>query len=211
LEQNDPAIVLGRQTIGSANAPEIDLLFDAGNKRFQNGRWNSAEPGVSFFDSGFISENVHSGDVVDVGNKRKLYRIIVGEAGVGLAKQEQELAEIARAKQGQLSEAERLVQTFRPEGFSLPEFLSLVQDNDVDEKIANQEKLVEGLDQAESIRTHAPLSELPKPNVGNDLAQLLNRSLENVTADIEATIAGHFENHGMQDDGQKWISGWSKV
>lgn len=46
LQTNDPAIALGRQTIGMANGPEVDFLFDDGNRRFQNGTWNSAEPEV---------------------------------------------------------------------------------------------------------------------------------------------------------------------
>ena len=205
LQSNDPALVTGRQTLGTADSPNIDLLFAAGNRRFQNGNWSSAEPGISFFDSTFIADNVHSGDVVDLTNKRKLYRVIIGEAGVGMAQQEQTLAEQARAKQGELTAAERAVIGFVPQGNRLPDFLALVQDPDVAAKIGTQRKLVEALRQAATIRARPNLSPLPMPSSQEHVADLLSRTLDNVADDVEARINEHLEKHAMRDGGQKWI------
>ena len=36
---------------------------------------------VSVFDGAFIQRNVHSGDVVDISNRRELYRVIIGNEG----------------------------------------------------------------------------------------------------------------------------------
>lgn len=52
---------------------------------FANGAWNSTVPDIAIFDSTFVSENVFSGDFVDIDHKRSLYRVIVGKAGVAPA------------------------------------------------------------------------------------------------------------------------------
>ena len=87
-QSGDGAIILGRQTLGATNPPEIDMLFSGGNRRFQNGTWSAVEPKISVFDGSFVAANVHSGDVVEVTHRRNLYRVIVGRDGVQLAEQE---------------------------------------------------------------------------------------------------------------------------
>ena len=160
VQSGDAAPVIGRRTLGAGAAPVIDLLFADGNHRLQNGAWSAPAPKISVFDGVFVDENVHSGGVVDVAHKRGLYRVIVGREAVGLAEQEQALAEESRAKQGEITAAERAAQALAPPGMNLKDFIALAADPEIDAKMGAQRQLVEALRQAEAIRTRAPLAPL---------------------------------------------------
>lgn len=204
-QSGDAAPVLGRQTLGSSDAPEIDLLFADGNRRLQNGTWSATAPKISIFDGIFVAANVHSGDVVDVAHRRNLYRVIVGAEGVGLAEQEQALAEEARAKQSDLTTAERAVQLLVPRGTALRDFLDLPADPEIDAKIEAQRQVVNALKQAETIRTRPALTPPALPAIPTAIRAILAKSIDGVAADAEARIAAHIRRHGMQHDGERWI------
>jgi hypothetical protein len=40
VQNGDTALVIGRRTLGAADAQEIDLLFADGIRRLQNGAWS---------------------------------------------------------------------------------------------------------------------------------------------------------------------------
>jgi wobble nucleotide-excising tRNase len=205
VQGGDAAPVQGRKTLRAIGAPEIDLLFADGNRRLQNGTWSAAAPQVSVFDSEFIAANVHSGDVVDVAHRRNFYRVIVGREGVGLAEQEQALAEEARFKQGQLTAAERAVQALLPRGTALRDFLNLPADPDIDAKIEAQRQAVNAQRQAEAIRARAALTPLPVPALSQAPQPTLGRSIGGVAADAEARLSAHMERHRMHGRGDGWI------
>jgi wobble nucleotide-excising tRNase len=71
---NDPAIIAGRARLGSGAAPDVELLFDSGKATFRNGAWSASAPEFLVFDGVFIAENVFAGDVVDLEQRRNLYR-----------------------------------------------------------------------------------------------------------------------------------------
>lgn len=206
VQSGDAAPVIGRQTLGSRQPPEIDLLFANGNCRLQNGSWSATAPKISIFDSVFVAANVHSGDVVDVGHRRNLYRVIVGTEGVGLAEREQALAEEARAKQSDLTAAERAVQALVPRGTALRDFLDLLADPEVNAKIEAQRQTLNALKQVESIRMRAALTPLSVPTIPAVTNAVLAKSLDGVAADAEATITAHIQRHQMQREGERWIS-----
>ena len=119
LATNDPAIIIGRTRLGALGAPEVELLFDSGNVTFRNGAWNVGFPELLVFDGTFIAENVHAGDVVDIEQRRNLYRVIVGKEGVGLAIEEERLAGESRAKSTEIKAAEKAIQSHVPAGMKM--------------------------------------------------------------------------------------------
>ena len=92
VQSGDVAPVLGRRTLGTQADPFVHLLLteDGAERTLQLniGLWSSVIPKISVFDGVFVSEIVHSGDVVDVAHRRNLFRVIVGQAGVALAEEE---------------------------------------------------------------------------------------------------------------------------
>ena len=198
--------VIGRRTLGTVAAPEIDLLFDDCNRRLRDGAWSANAPTISVFDGVFVSESVHSGDVVDIANRRNLYRVIVGSAGVGLAQQEEELAEQARAKQAEVTAAERAAQACAPRTMRLTDFIDLPHDPAITEKIEVRRRSIEALRQAETVRIRGGLAPLPLPSIPPQLRAVLGRSIEGIAADAEARLNAHLERHEMQATGERWIS-----
>jgi wobble nucleotide-excising tRNase len=68
LGTNDPGIITGRARLGVGREamPQVELLFDGGAIKFENGAWSVAVPEILVFDGHFVAENVHSGDAVDL-------------------------------------------------------------------------------------------------------------------------------------------------
>jgi hypothetical protein len=75
VQSGNVAPLLGRRTLGASSIPDVNLLFTEGSRRLQDGVWSAVVPQISIFDGVFVSENVHSGDVVDVPHRRNLFTV----------------------------------------------------------------------------------------------------------------------------------------
>ena|ERR1700677_3381722 len=60
LVKNNPAIVLGRTTLGSPDPPEVKFLTVAGPVTFRSGAWTGTSPDIAIFDSTYVKENVYA-------------------------------------------------------------------------------------------------------------------------------------------------------
>ena len=180
VQSGDSAPVIGRQTLGTTDGPEVDLLFADGNRRLKNGEWSSTFPKISVFDATFVSENVHSGGIVDIANKRNLYRVIIGQAGVELAERERALTEDGRATQSELTAAEKALHQICPGQISFTDFTNLLADPDIDSKIAIQRQIIGALQETEAIRARTALVPLPSPPA-IQLDSILAKSLQTLS------------------------------
>lgn len=206
LQSGAAAHVTGRATLGSTDAPEVRLLADGATLAFSNGAWNSTVTDIAIFDSTFISENVFSGDFVDIDHKRSLYRVIVGKAGVALAKQIEELDAASRAKASEIKEKAAPIQVHIPKGMTLDAFLVLREDAAIDEKIAAKAKELEAVRQADQIKSRAPLSELTLPALPAGFQEVLARSVEGIAEDAGQRVANQIQAHAMHARGESWLS-----
>jgi wobble nucleotide-excising tRNase len=177
VQSGNTSPVIGRRALGAEGGPEIDLLFANGNCRLTNGEWSATVPDISIFDGTFISENVHSGDVVDLENKRNLYRVIIGRDGVALAEEERRLTEAGRQTQAELTAADKAVGQLCPQGMPIARFLGLPADNGIDAKIETQRQALGALREADAVRSRSALAPLPVPPK-TDLASLLEKTLQ---------------------------------
>ena len=206
LQSGVGAHVIGRTTLGSTGAPEIRILSDDSTLNFSNGAWDSTLPDIAIFDSTFVSENVFSGDLVDIGHKRNLYRVIVGRDGVALAKAIESLDDASRTKAAEIREKAALIQAVQLRGMTLETFLGLERDPEIDEKLRAKESELEAVRQAEPIRTRAVLSTLTMPVLPVGIPELLGRTVEGIAEDAEAQVTAQIEAHAMHDHGQAWLS-----
>lgn len=205
LHTGDPSHVLGRTTLGVADAAAVDLLLDTCLARFDGAAWTTTHP-VAVFDSVFVAENVHSGDAVEIDHKRNLYRVIIGDDGVQLAEEDARLAGESRAKTSDMSAAARAIQPHVPAGMQLDAFIVLPAVADIDAKIAEQERTVEAIRQAAIIKERAVFSEIPLPTLPNGFAALLTRTIDDIAQDAERRLTDHLAAHGMAADGGDWIA-----
>ncbi len=206
LKTGDPSHLIGRKTLGATDPPTVEILHDGGTARFDGTAWSSTYTAVEVFDGVFVAENVHSGEVVDIEHKRNFYRVIIGEKGVALADQDTALAAESREKTAEISAAQRSVQPHIPRGMTLDAFIALPQEAEIDRLIAEQQRTLEAVREAASIKARPPLSEFPVPQLREDLTDLLGRSIEDIGKDAERMVEEHLIAHGMPADGGSWIA-----
>jgi wobble nucleotide-excising tRNase len=206
LRSGDPGQVIGRKSLGNKGDPEIDLLTDGEIVRFTaNGGWSKTIPAISIFDATFVTENVYSGEFVDVDHKRRLYRVIIGQNGTILAEEEARLVADIRAKTSEIKSKGTELEASFSKSLSLNEFLRLPTDPEIDAKIASQQKILDAVRQSEEIRRREPLRGFSIPDFPNELGTTLAATIEGVAADVENRVRKHLAAHGMTEDGQAWL------
>lgn len=204
LKSGDGAYVIGRKTLGAATDPTVDILGAGINYRFASGGWSGLNANLAIYDGIFIAENVHSGDFVDTDQRRNLYRVIVGDAGVSLANEENRLATEARAKTGEISAALRTVQSHAPSGMRVDAFMAMPSIADIDGEIARQEARLTTIREAAAIGARAALAPLTPPSVPESLTSLLTTTPDGISRDAEQRVTTHLAAHGMAD-GAGWV------
>ena len=206
LQSGDASHIIGRKTLGSAGEASVDILVDSGNAQFQAGAWTRQIPEITVFDCIFIAENVHAGDVVELEHRRNLYRVIIGREGVALAQEEERLASESRAKLSEAKNAERVVETFIPQGMKLDEFLKLPAASDIETQIANQGRALEAARQVGQINARSSLKEIVASTLPSKFAAVLAQTLAGIAENAEQKIAAHLAGHGMTTGGEAWLA-----
>jgi wobble nucleotide-excising tRNase len=206
LQSGEAAHVNGRMTLGSQDVPEIIILTDAGSLEFIGGAWSTTIPALSVFDSTFVSENVYSGDVVDLGHRRNLYRVIIGKDGVDLARQVDQLDAEIRANTAAIRDKRADVQSCAPQGINVEDFLALPSDPDIDAKIDAKQMELEAVRQASHIQARAALTKLALPLTPDNLPLLLAKTVQGLAADASRRLAAQIVKHAMQARGENWLS-----
>lgn len=177
------------------------------NIRFDGAAWSATRPAFGIFDGVFIGENVHAGEIVDVTQKRNLYRVIVGDAGVRLALEDSELAAESRAKTTEITASTKGLQSHLAVAMKVDDFLALEKVDDIDEQISAQQTNVNAIKQTETLNKRAALSALQIPTLPAGLPEILGRTIDDIARDAESRLEGHLAKHHMTDGGGNWISG----
>jgi len=205
-QTGNAAPLVGRKTLGATAASAVDLLFDGGGIRFDGAVWDKTAPDLAIFDSAYISENIHSGEVVDTEHKRNLYRVIIGAEGVHLAEKDSQLAADSRAKTGEISTVAKLIQPHVPPGITLEQFLKVPANPDIDARIAGQTRNLEAIRQAAQIQTRPLPTEITMPVIPLPLASLLSKTIDEIADGAEQQLTAHLTAHGMVSDGENWVA-----
>jgi wobble nucleotide-excising tRNase len=206
LKTGNGDYILGRAMLGMTQPPDVQLLMEVGALRFDGKAWSSTHPNLAIFDSIFVYENVHSGDVVDTEQKRGLYRVIVGEAGVALAEQEAQLAAESRTKTSEITAAEKAIKTHLLPGMKFETFLELPKVDDAEQQIAVQESKLKTVSEAGVIKARPALSPLTLPSLPDRVQAVLAATIDDVADDAERNIVAHLHAHGITKAGRTWVT-----
>ena len=206
LQTGDASHILGRKSLGVADDISVELLFDTGAIRFDGAAWGATRSAIAVFDGVFVAENVHSGEVVEINQKRGLYRVIIGDAGVKLAEADATLAADSRAKTGEITTAAKAIQSHIPAGMKLDAFLALPAVADIETQIGEQILTVEAVRQAGQIKDRATLSEFTIPVLPDDFTNLLALTVDDIAQDAERLLSDHLTAHGMSAGDGNWIA-----
>lgn len=195
LQSGDPSYLLERRTRGQQDDPSARVLTDQGVLKYSADAWDSVCQNVSVYDNEFVHDNVYAGEYVDHEHKKRLYRVMIGEQGVQLARKVDALDDDSRAVAKEIRQAKQVVQAFVPDGINLNEFLDLKPVERVDEVIAAKSSEVDALQRAAEIRDKRLLDKIQLPEFPSTLESLLARQLEDVAGDVELQIQSHIEAH----------------
>ena len=206
LQSGTAAHVTGRTTLGSIDAPEARVLNDGDAVTFTSGAWSGTVPEITIFDATFVSENVFSGDFVDIAHKRGLYRVIVGRDGVALAKKIDQLDRASRDKAAEIREKAAPLQALLHKNRTLESFLATEEDPGIDERIATAEAELQALQQAAKIIATTLLTAITIPTLPVGLAELLATTVDGIARDAETRVNDQVEAHAMHGRGQTWLS-----
>lgn len=205
LERDEPQHIVGRRTLGTDAPPFVSFLWNGAQRTFREGQWPGPEPRLSIFDGTFVAENVHSGDVVDIANRRNLYRVVVGRNGVGLAREEQRLAEESRAIQQRLTAAERALEPVAG-GITPRAFDGLAADPEIEEKLRHARAALAAQQNAAAIQARAGLQPVNAPVLPDELAAVLAKTLEGAEPAVGRLVTQHLATHGLGADGEAWLA-----
>ena len=86
LQTNTPDIIAGRKTLSSANKPMVRIAMSSGTAAFADGVWKAPNTRIRIFDAQYIADNIYSGDAIGTDQRRNLCRVMLGQAGVDLAR-----------------------------------------------------------------------------------------------------------------------------
>lgn len=215
----DAQAMLVRSTIGGAGQPGAQLRFKmpkgGSTVTFDKGAWDASMPNLLVFDQTFVERNVYAGGVVETEHHQALLDFALGMDAVEKKKQVNAASEAQVAATKARTAAEGKLQGYRGTMSTLL-FLALLEDPEVDEKIADYEKRLANAKVSVALTQRAALKALPLPAV--DLAgfeAILISSFKQVQENAEALVKAHVDEHGGIEaqqwlgDGQRFSDGQS--
>ncbi|MEY2565017.1 MAG: hypothetical protein QOH88_3210 [Verrucomicrobiota bacterium] len=206
LARNDPDFVIGRKTLSSGTPPEIQLLTVNGNVTFRDGAWQAGFQNIAIFDGTYITENLFAGDIIEVDQRRNLYRVIVGAQGVRLAGRLNNLEIQIKAKQTEIRDNRAGLQKHVPAAMTVDAFIALRKDADIDAKIAAKEQDLQAAQRSAQLQQRAALTAATAPVFPAAFAELLAKTFADVSTDAEKRVREQIERHKMHEGGETWLT-----
>ena len=177
LQTGDSRYLSERTTRGQPDAPAVMIRTDGGNANFGSGGWSETMPAVAIYDSKFIHQNIYAGELVDHDHKKRLYRVMIGEQGVTLARKVDQLDEESRNVAKEIRQKKKTVEAFLPDGVTLKEFLGLEKHDALDEAISAKAADVSALERAADIKGKAGLQKISLPALPDNFVDVLAKDL----------------------------------
>lgn len=207
LANNTPTIINSRKRLGSSNAPHVVLSIEGqpANVMFQSGVWNVSHDNLYVYDDEFVNQNVFSGLEVSASHRQKLHEIILGRAGVSLARRVQELSQQITGCNSTIREISNNIPIDKRFGFDISAFCNLDEIDDIEQLIADKEKIYNAISQADAIANKNQFTEVLLPEIDNEiLATNLSTELPDLDEVAMQAIHDHFSLIG--DNAERWVS-----
>lgn len=206
LGTGDPTWIEERQTLGESDQPRVVIGTSQGNASFRDGRWNITYPQLAVFDPTFVTQNVYAGDAVHHEQKRNLHRFAIGEEGVALATRIDQFDAAVRRLNGRIRTLRTDVEnSIARLNIEFDEFLGLLCEQQLAQRIHEAERQIGELDRADTIRGKPPLCKVSLPDPpDHGIDNLLGAQLEEVSAEAERMVTDHIQEH-LDEHGEAWL------
>lgn len=204
LKTGDSTLVIERKTLDGAGDQHVHMLIGGGTTEFKNGSWGSACDHLEVFDADFIAANVYSGDAITHEHKKNICRFVLGAEGVKLAVAYDSADAAERDAAKAFNSAKANLQNVIARGMAIDTFIGLVEDPEVDRRIADKKAEIAVIKDSTTIQTKGSLAKLSIGELPANLDTLLKKTIEGVAADAEERIGTHLQKHKMKSEA--WLS-----
>ncbi|MCK5320378.1 AAA family ATPase [Candidatus Parcubacteria bacterium] len=205
LKSNTPIFITERTTLGHTTAPKVkiriynqDYTFDA--------TWDNPYPKIEIFDSVFIDRNVFSGEHVEHEHKKNLYRFVVGETGVELAKKVDELVENTKNKTNEIGLKSTDIQKYIfGSNTSIDQFIGLKQEPNIIDLIKEKEEEIEAITKSKLLISKPQLQKIVLPDYPTaSITALLQKQISDISKIAEEKTKKHISDN-LGENGEPWI------
>ena len=195
-----------RRRLGSSHPPHVVLRCngESADRQFQARTWSKSMPEMKVFDDAFVDENVCSGLNVDAQHRRKLHELILGERGVALNRDHEELVSRVERHNAELETKAKAIPQLELNGLEINEFCDLPEQPDIDQKIEAAQRELKAARNSAEVRS-APLFEtieLPGFDI-EAIGQILQKDLPSLEMAAEAQVQEHVQALG--EGGESWV------
>ena len=211
MGSGEPNYILGRQTLGSHESPEIEMATDnISYIAFREGKWNRVLPNLEIFDSYFINDNIYSGNDVDIDQRRNLHYFVLGQEGVEFANAVKRYDKALNSiKDLILKKEAEIQQNIIGTNINISQFVNLSDKSasleNIDDEISVMKKTIIALEKGREIFSKKLLCPLSVPVTPRDrIEKLLAKNLDNISEDTEKVTRDHIRTH-LDDRGENWI------
>jgi|CZKV01.1.fsa_nt_gi wobble nucleotide-excising tRNase len=208
-QTNSPEFILGRKRLGSTGDCEVEFRTDTTNPNFSKGTWSAILSSLAIFDTTFVHQNVYAGDKIDHDHKKNLYRVVVGEKGVTLARKVDELDVAVRDAGKDVATKRSILEAKLPTGTDLKSFVKLAINSDIANKIQTKTAALksaeDSIKNAGEIKSKGVLQEIAVPTFASDFELLVAKKLPNVADAAEKQLRAHLATHTKLAT-ESWIS-----
>ena len=203
LSTGEADYVLGRRCLGGSGEIAVDILLSDGNAKFVGGRWTRTCPQLYVFDQTFVHDNVYAGDFVEHEHKKNLLSVIVGEAGVQLARSIEDVDRRSREQSKVVLEQKALIEKSMPAGMKIDTFLKLPVDASINAKITSRLSDIAKLKRAQEIASSEQLKVVELPDLPPSLLVVLKTTIDGITREAEGLVRHHLVKHNVTEG---WVS-----
>ncbi len=195
-----------RRRLGATQAPEA-VIECAGNTSpacFRNGAWSRTFPDVLVFDDFFVDRNVYSGMEVEAEHRQNLHELILGAAGVALARRVDDLAAEIRTRNAELRNKANAIPPADRHGLSVDDFCGLANRSDIDNAIKEAEQRLAALQNARTVKSTPDFATLGLPTIDfANIQAILNRTINDLDRSAADAVNAHFATVGQ--DAEAWV------
>ena len=206
LTTGDPTPILERHRLSAKTPSKVVLEMDSSKAAFDGIAWTSNGPEVLIFDDHFVETNIYSGLNVTSGNRQNLHELVIGEEGVKVNREVQDLTRSIDDLQKALREKERAMPTNILGGLSIDDFCSLPLPGDLDEQLSGAKKSVLILREAEDIKKTEAFEALGLPGLGiESIEETLQAALPELESKALDAVTAHFKSLD-NSQAEVWVS-----
>lgn len=200
IQTGDKKIIKGKKSFGVSGSPDIKIRFTEGDSNrtildFNSNKWTEGNPNIQIFDTQFITENVFQGEEITFDNQKSLNQIIIGEKGIELnieiQELQKELKELTENKRKLTNNFNKLLPSSDYGNITIEKFCAIPETDNLDDQIKVKKEELQRLKNKEvittTIRKHLSFfNSLTALNINNILTSRINFNPEKINRHISS-------------------------